>query len=309
MTPSPYKIFCIGVIWFIYTIITFISFIKFKAKLFINYIYLSYISFIYSSEKDYFLYINKSKSIKYPTNIGIILNKFFINEQAIVSALCQFIKWIILTNKIKYLTIYDAFNLVNIQTLINEINEKMNNNESLNDNIKIHFSYKNSKNGKIVENNIEILKKSKKSSLVDINLFISYISFKEANEDLINKIVKEKKTKIYGNYPETYKWFDNSIKNDTKNKSDKDSGNDKKKKEFQKYLTRKNEESLPELIITFGKNKYLFYEDICLYGFPFTLLENTEIININHKQFDQIDILDFFDIFSKNSKIIKRFGA
>ena len=84
---------------------------------------------------------------------------------------------------------------------------------------------------------------------------------------------------------------------------------------IQKYInglikkTRKNEISLPELILTFGKNKYLFYEDVCLYGFPFTLLENAEIININHKQFDQIDILDFIDIFNQNSKIIKRFGA
>ena len=85
--------------------------------------------------------------------------------------------------------------------------------------------------------------------------------------------------------------------------------NDNKKKEYEKYLTRKNEESLPELVITFGKNKYLFYEDICLFGFPFTLLESSEIININHKQIDQIDLLDFFDIFKKNSKIIKRFGT
>ena len=78
---------------------------------------------------------------------------------------------------------------------------------------------------------------------------------------------------------------------------------------FERYLTRKNEISLPELIITFGKNKYLFYEDICLYGFPFTLIENAEIININHRQFDHIDLLDFIGIFNKNSKIIKRFGA
>ena len=97
-----------------------------------------------------------------------------------------------------------------------------------------------------------------------------------------------------------YKWFDKKKKNINKNEN---------KKEFEKYLTRKNEESLPELVITFGKNKYLFYEDICLYGFPFTLLENSEIININHKQIDQIDLLDFLDVFKKNSKIIKRFGT
>ena len=32
-------------------------------------------------------------------------------------------------------------------------------------------------------------------------------------------------------------------------------------------------------------------------------------MNINHRQFDHIDILDFIDTFNKNSKIIKRFGA
>ena len=102
---------------------------------------------------------------------------------------------------------------------------------------------------------------------------------------------------IYGNYPDVYKWFNHN------------NNNRAIKIEYEKYLTRKNEDSLPELVIIFGKNKYLFYEDICLYGFPFTLLENTEIININHKQIDQIDIIDFIDIFDKNTKIIKRFGV
>ena len=133
-------------------------------------------------------------------------------------------------------------------------------------------------------------------SLYYLNIIFIYV--KEANDNLINKIIKQKEIKIYGNYPDVYKWFNKN----KQNKSDI-------KKEYEKYLTRKDEESLPELVITFGKNKYLFYEDICLYGFPFTLIENSEIININHKQFDQIDILDFVDIFNKNSKIIKRFGV
>ena len=298
MTPSPYKIFCIGVLWFIYTIVTFISFLKYKIKNIIHFFILSYISFLYNSEKDYFSYINKSKSIKYPNNIAIILNKFLINEENIILALCKLIRWIILTNQIKYLTIYDAFNLVNIQNLILEFNEQIKNNKNIYDIIKIHISYKDNKNEKIIEKNIGFKKNDKDGS--EVNFYICFINFKHSNDDLIEKMIKEKKTKIYGNYPSVYKWFDKKKENINKNEI---------KKEFEKYLTRKNEESLPELVITFGKNKYLFYEDICLFGFPFTLLENTEIININHKQIDQIDLLDFFDIFKKNSKIIKRFGT
>ena len=298
MTPSPYHIFCIGVIRFIYTIMTFFIFLKIRIKGFIHFIYLSYISLIYNSEKDYFSHINKSKSIKYPINLSIVLNNFLITEQKIISALSRFIRWIILTNKIKYLTIYDPFNLINIMNLIEEITEDLNNNQYIDNNINIHISYKDNKNEKLIEKNLEILKKNKNLGF-GRNIFICIIGFKEANDNLINKIVKEKKSKIYGNYPEVYKWFDNKKYNNE----------DKAEKEYQKYLTRKNEESLPELVITFGKNKYLFYEDICLYGFPFTLLENTEIINVNHKQFDQIDVLDFIYIFNKNSKIIKRFGA
>ena len=299
MTPSPYKIFCIGVIWFIYTIVTFISFLKYKIKNIIHFFILSFISFLYNSEKQYFSHINKSKSIKYPINIAIILNKFLINEEKIILALCKLIRWMILTNKIKYLTIYDAFNLVNIQKLILELNEQIKNNKNIYDKIKIHISYKDNKNEKIIDKNIGLYKNDKNG--LEVNFYICFISFKHSNDDLIEKIIKEKKTKIYDNYPNAYKWFDKKKENVNKN--------DDKKKEYEKYLTRKNEESLPELVITFGKNKYLFYEDICLFGFPFTLLENTEIININHKQIDQIDLLDFLDIFKKNSKIIKRFGT
>jgi hypothetical protein len=300
MTPSPYKIFCIGVIWFIYTLITFFKFLKFKIKGLVNFFHLCFISLIYNSEKDYFDHINKSKTIKYPKNISLVLNKFLIKEENIISALCQFIRWIILTNKIKYLTIYDAFNLITIQKLINQINEKIINNENIQDNIKIFISYKDLKNNKIIERHLYNTQKNK--NLIEFQFYICIISFKEANENLINKIIKEDKTKIYGNYPEVYKWFNN----ESKIKSNEDDTN---KKLFEKFLTRKNEISLPELIITFGKNKYLFYEDICLYGFPFSLLENAEIININHRPFDHIDILDFIEIFNKNSKIIKRFGA
>ena len=298
MTPSPYKIFCIGVIWFIYTLMTFIRFLKYKIRGLIHFIHFSLVSFIYHSEKEYLLYFNKSKSIKYPNNISIILNKFFIGERKVIISVCQIIRWAILTNQIKFLSIYDPFNLIDINKLNEEVEEQFNNNETINENIYINISYKDSKNEKLSEKYIKIEKKeNNKSKSSEIKFNICLISFNESNNNLLNTIVKKKEIKIYGNYPDVYKWFNH-------NNNNKDV-----KIEYEKFLTRKNEDSLPELVIIFGKNKYLFYEDICLYGFPFTLLENTEIININHKQIDQIDIIDFIDIFDKNSKIIKRFGV
>ena len=304
MIPSPYNILCVGIIWFIYTIKTFFKFLNCKLNFLIHLIKLSFISFLYNSEKEYFSYINKLKSVKYPINFAIVLNKFLIGEEKIIETLCRLIKWISLTNHIQYFTIYDAFNLVDINKLITEITEEVNNNSYIYENIQFHFSFKYNKTESIIEKIISINKDKKEDKEIKKEKFIiniCLIGFKEANNNLVKKIIKEKETKVYGNYPEIYKWFNN--KNDNKSDDNKD------KKLFQKFLTRKNEISLPELIVTFGKNKYLFYEDICLYGFPFTLLENAEIININHRQFDHIDILDFIDIFNKNSKIVKRFGA
>ena len=300
MTPSPYKIFCIGLIWFIYTIKTFFQFLKCKLNSFIHFIHLSYISLLYNSEKEYFDYINKKKSIKYPDNFAIVLNKFLIKEEKIIDTICQFIRWITLTNYIKYFVVYDAFNLVDIDKIIYQLTEEINSTSNIYEHIQFHISYKNNKSKNIIEKIISNEKSNKQNKAKKFDIYITFISFIEANDDLIKKMIREKDTKIYGNYPESYKWFNNS--NDIK----KDDNN---KKLFEKYLTRKNEISLPELIITFGKNKYLFYEDICLYGFPFTLLENAEIINVNHRQFDHIDLLDFIDVFNRNSKIVKRFGA
>ena len=300
MTPSPYKIFCIGLIWFIYTIKTFFQFLKCKLNSFIHFIHLCYISLLYNSEKEYFDYINKKKSIKYPDNFAIVLNKFLIKEEKIIDTICQFIRWITLTNYIKYFVVYDAFNLVDIDKIIYQLTEEINSTSNIYEHIQFHISYKNNKSKNIIEKIISNEKSNKQNKAKKFDIYITFISFIEANDDLIKKMIREKDTKIYGNYPESYKWFNNS--NDIK----KDDNN---KKLFEKYLTRKNEISLPELIITFGKNKYLFYEDICLYGFPFTLLENAEIINVNHRQFDHIDLLDFIDIFNRNSKIVKRFGA
>ena len=81
--------------------------------------------------------------------------------------------------------------------LIEEITEDLNNNQYIDNNINIHISYKDNKNEKLIEKNLEILKKNKNLGF-DRNIYICIIGFKEANNNLINKIVKEKRLKYTG---------------------------------------------------------------------------------------------------------------
>lgn len=139
-----------------------------------------------------------------------------------------------------------------------------------------------------------ILKNEKKiSNNNKINIII--IDFKEANNNLIKNILKNNKR-----YPTEFDKIHNSDNNFDYNKEINEN-------KIEKFYTRKNTNNnvLPEIIITF--NNKSFYEDICLYGYPFTLLENAEIINFEY-DFNKIDIIYFLEIFIKNSKIQKRFG-
>ena len=139
-----------------------------------------------------------------------------------------------------------------------------------------------------------ILKNEKKiSNNNKINIII--IDFKEANNNLIMNILKNNKR-----YPTEFEKIHNSDNNFDYNKEINEN-------KIEKFYTRKNTNNnvLPEIIITL--NNKSFYEDICLYGYPFTLLENAEIINFEY-DFNKIDIIYFLEIFIKNSKIQKRFG-
>ena len=138
-----------------------------------------------------------------------------------------------------------------------------------------------------------ILKNEKKISNNKINIII--VDFKEANNNLIKNILKNNKR-----YPTEFDKIHNSDNNFDYNKEINEN-------KIEKFYTRKNTNNnvLPEIIITF--NNKSFYEDICLYGYPFTLLENAEIINFEY-DFNKIDIIYFLEIFIKNSKIQKRFG-
>ena len=139
-----------------------------------------------------------------------------------------------------------------------------------------------------------ILKNEKKIFNDKINIFI--IDFKEANNNLIKNILKNNKR-----YPTEFEKIHNNDNNFDYNKEINEN-------KIEKFYTRKNSNNniLPEIIITFNNNNY--FEDICLYGYPFTLLENCEIINFEY-DFNKIDIIFFLEIFIKNSKIQKRFGV
>ena len=161
----------------------------------------------------------------------------------------------------------------------------------------IIISYKdNEQNQNIIFNcqkNIKIKKNDLNYKKYD--LIISIIGFNSANIDLIKKMFNNKKDEYI--YPEESIILNNECKN--KNYLH----------EYEKYYTRKIENNLPELIITFGNCSNYFNENICLYGFPFTLLENSEIYNIKDINFDDFDIISFLEIFTKNSLIQKRFGS
>ena len=282
MTPKPYQILCFGIIYLIDILISIYQFFKIKFKRLIHLYKLYKIDFKKYTEESYI----QSQNLKYPSNIALILNSF---EFLKISPI-KFIKYCIYTKQIKYITLYDPFNRLDIAFI--------------KDNLGIIFEDKNiiiSYKDKEQEQNIIFhCQKNIKIKKNDLNykkydLLISIIGFNSANIDLIKKIFKNKKDEYI--YPEETI----ILNNETQNKN--------YLHEYEKYYTRKIENNLPELIITFGNCSNYFNENICLYGFPFTLLENCEIYNIKDINFDDFDIITFLEIFTKNALIQKRFGS
>ncbi len=82
---------------------------------------------------------------------------------------------------------------------------------------------------------------------------ITIVSFKNANNELIERVIDN------NNLPIQYNHY--NLKHTVDNEND-----------YKNFLTKKNAEYLPEILFFFGD------EELCLYGFPFTLLENCEIL-------------------------------
>jgi hypothetical protein len=92
------------------------------------------------------------------------------------------------------------------------------------------------------------------------DLTISILNFEESNNKLLYDLCNNDKY-----LPENLKYLQDNTnilsKKLIKNKND-----------YKHFLTNKESIHSPELILFFGK------DELCLYGFPFTLLENTEIM-------------------------------
>ena len=72
------------------------------------------------------------------------------------------------------------------------------------------------------------------------------------------------------------------------------------KNPYEMFFTKKFADYLPELVLFFGN------EELCLYGYPYVLLENSEIINAG--SILSMDVIRYLEIFQRYSKINKRFG-
>ncbi len=130
-----------------------------------------------------------------------------------------------------------------------------------------------------------------KKSLTDLkkyDLIISLIGFTSANQNLIQKTcmnyLKENvlPDELSCLFPVEKKIL----------KSEKNS--------YEMFFTKKFADYLPELVLFFGN------EELCLYGYPYVLLENSEIIHAG--SILSMDVIRYLEIFLRYSKINKRFG-
>ena len=266
------KICSYGVLFFINATWTISHYICLNLKSCFQFFYYILIILYHFGEEKFI----KNTSFLFPKNVAMIINNEKIDN--ITTNIINFIRWSIYSN-IKQLTIYDPFNLLTKSfiesTLINLISDNFSKNFTIGlsyDNVAIDLKKKKEVNRK------EMLSYS-------FDIIISVINFKSANNELIEKVIKSNE-----DYPKELEYYqgknDRVIKDDSK---------------YESFYTRKKALGLPEVVICFG------YEDICLYGFPFSMLENSEIAKIND-DFSNFNVIDFVKLFKKYAKVNKRFG-
>lgn len=239
--------------------------INWNLKFGVNHVNL-YDPFNILSEENYkhlksVLSILYSKSLNSNFRISNIYNSSASNEDIKYTEISNGMDILVYKNQEVYnvslCQLFDKTDL-NLMTLKNQIGEKS----------KLQ-KYENPKfeNNLISEINLfkEKFKSNKKSFFI-----LKIIGYKEANIDIfnINNIKNfEADTSLGMINFDTFNTEKNAHSNinliENKNVSEKID---------KKYLTRKETEYLPEIVISFTDS------EICLYGFPFTLIENSEIM-------------------------------
>lgn len=226
---------------------------------------------------------NTLSQINYPNTVAIILNQLS-NNYLIVRTLVNFIRWSKYA-KIKHLIIYDPFSVLSsdkIKSLCKILED------NFTEKYSIGISY-----GEFAYN----LKEKKEINHQEMfsygfDMVLSIIDFKSANNNFINELVSSD-----DNYVNIGTMQLQYYKKLNQNKQTQSTS-----MPYEKYYTRKKVIGLPEVVLTFDNN------EICLYGFPFALLENSEITTTNCP-FVSFDVLKFVKVFKINATIQKRFGV
>jgi len=247
----------------------------FKLKLMLIYSILS------NFGEEYYIRNHRRNLTTVPKHVGIIIAKQPFNE--VIENLLKIIYWSLVLN-FKYITYYDPFNVINATLFTNSIQKFFRK-------YKIAIKVK----GTTITMGEKQDKETSPSSANEketYDIYVNIINFKESNQELLHNIDKEnKKQDIL--YPKTLEYLKMIYAND------KDIKNNSGEK-IKKLYTLKEKEFLPELILYTGK------DEICLYGFPFTLIENAEIIKVG--DISRINVIKFVQAIEGYNNISKRFG-
>lgn len=266
------KILSYGILFFINLFIFLGHHVLLSFKALFHFFYYLLIVLYFFGEEN----IIKNSSFHFPYNVALVINKE--KQGNVIKSIINFIRWSLYAN-IRQITFYDPFDVLSKEFIENILLKEINVN--FNKNYSIGFTYAN----KALDCKKEKEVNRKEMLSYEFNLIISVITFKSANSDLIEKYVKNNEST-----PSEIEFYksknDRLIKDDTKHES---------------FYTRKKAQGLPELVICCGN------EDICLYGFPFSLLENCEIVRMN-EDLSEINVIDYMNIFKKYAKVNKRFG-
>ena len=166
----------------------------------------------------------------------------------------------------------------------------------INSNLRI-----NCKNSEIVDtNNIE----NYNSYSSKFNLIISLINFQSGNRNLLKSLLSNKEEE-FSALPVELDYFKIGSNKKKFNlyldfKQEEDDKISQNNNDYSKFYTKKNVDFLPELILYFGE------DELCLLGYPFTMLENCEIIKAG--KLKNLDVVKYLNFFTKYTMIEKRFG-
>ena len=196
----------------------------------------------------------------------------------------------ILFDDITLLNVYDPFRIIdhkNETILINSLCQVFNTNFSILviTKNKIYDCKKREEKNK----QESFISNEELGNIKKYDLIVSIISFESANQDLIKKTCEN--FTIENVLPDELGCLFPIEKKIT---------NSEKFSNYELFFTKKFAQYLPELVLFMG------CEEICLYGYPFVLLENTEIIRAG--KLSSFNVIKFLEIFQKYSKINKRFG-